>query len=381
MELRELGRHWEKFGKTDPLWAVLSAPGKRHGRWDKDAFFESGRVEIERILERVDKAAAAAGRQVTRGRALDFGCGVGRLTQALGGAFDRCDGVDIAPSMVELAREWNAHGDRCTYHVNDRDDLSLFPDGTFDFVYTAHVLQHMEPRFSRRYVDEFFRLLAPGGMALFEMVTEPVVGATEALPDDAFRAELTVDAVPEILQPGEHALVDVRVRNAGPATFPATGREGWYQVSVGNHWLDAGGTQVVVDDGRAALPEDVAPGASVQLELEVTAPDARGAYRLEVDCVQEGVAWFADRGSTTSTTRVKVRRRRTLSELLRRPAQSGPDGGDAGGPVMEMHGVTEDEVRTWVRAAGGEVLAVIDWDEISESRSYDWQRRGFLVAR
>ena len=35
--------------------------------------------------------------QVRPGRALDFGCGVGRLTQALAGKFSECDGVDIAP--------------------------------------------------------------------------------------------------------------------------------------------------------------------------------------------------------------------------------------------------------------------------------------------
>ncbi len=378
MELSELGRHWEKFGKTDPLWAVLSAPGKQHGRWDKEAFFESGRVEIRRILERVEKAGASAGRQLPRNRALDFGCGVGRLTQALGGAFERVDGVDIAPSMVELAREWNQHGDRCTYHVNDRDDLSLFADGTFDFVYTAHVLQHMEPRYSRKYVDEFFRLLSPDGMALFEMVTEPVVGATEALPDDAFRANLTLSDPPTGLRPGQTALVEVDVRNAGPVSFPATGSEGWFQVTVANHWLTAGGKQVVIDDGRVALPEDLAPGASVRVELEVTAPARRGDYRLEVDCVQEGVAWFSHRGSTSVTAPVKVRR--GLSELLRRTARNSSAGDDAG-PVMEMHGVTEDEIRTWVREAGGRVLTVIDWDEISESRSYDWRRRGFLVTR
>ena len=94
--------------------------------------------------------------------------------------------------------------------------------------------------------------------------------------------------------------------------------------------------------------------------------------------VQEGVAWFSHRGSTSVTAPVKVRR--GLSERVRRTKRD-PSTGDESAPVMEMHGVTEDEVRNWVREAGGRVLTVIDWDEISESRSYDWRRRGFLVTR
>ncbi len=48
-------------------------------------------------------------------RALDFGCGVGRLTQALARHFNIVDGVDIAPSMIELANQFNRSGGRCRY--------------------------------------------------------------------------------------------------------------------------------------------------------------------------------------------------------------------------------------------------------------------------
>src|SRR5438270_252955 len=63
------------------------------------------------------------GPEIPRDRCLDFGCGVGRLTQALCDYFDRCDGVDIAASMVEGARSFNQHGIRCHYHVNSTGDL------------------------------------------------------------------------------------------------------------------------------------------------------------------------------------------------------------------------------------------------------------------
>jgi len=58
--------------------------------------------------------------------------------------------------------------------VNARKDLKLFADNRFDFVYSNITLQHIEPRFIKRYVEEFVRLLAPGGVLLFQFPSEPV---------------------------------------------------------------------------------------------------------------------------------------------------------------------------------------------------------------
>jgi ubiquinone/menaquinone biosynthesis C-methylase UbiE len=113
-------------------------------------------------LSRVHPGAA-------RGRALDFGCGVGRLTQALGDHYEEVEGIDIAPSMVSLAARHNRHGERCRYRVNAASDLTVFASGTFDLVYSNIVLQHMEPRFSKPYIAEFVRLLRPGGVTIFQL--------------------------------------------------------------------------------------------------------------------------------------------------------------------------------------------------------------------
>jgi ubiquinone/menaquinone biosynthesis C-methylase UbiE len=43
----------------------------------------------------------------------------------------------------------------------------------FDLVYTMIVLQHMPQTFQREYVREFFRVLKPGGVAMFEMPDGP----------------------------------------------------------------------------------------------------------------------------------------------------------------------------------------------------------------
>src|SRR5688572_10464235 len=139
MDLRDLQQTWDALARQDSMWAVLTGPGGTGKAWDADAFFRTGVDEIASIVDRVRATGKTPGRQ----RALDFGCGVGRLTQALAAYFSRIDGVDIAPTMIERARALNRVGDRCAYHVNSTDDLRLFDDATFDFVYSSITLQHM----------------------------------------------------------------------------------------------------------------------------------------------------------------------------------------------------------------------------------------------
>jgi SAM-dependent methyltransferase len=52
--------------------------------------------------------------------------------------------------------------------LNERDDLSIFADGAFDFVFSFLVLQHMPPPLAESYLREF-RVLKPGGIGYFQM--------------------------------------------------------------------------------------------------------------------------------------------------------------------------------------------------------------------
>lgn len=106
---------------------------------------------------------------VPPGQALDFGCGVGRLTQALTAHFTHATGVDIAPSMLEQARRYNRWGDRCTFILNEAPDLRGIADNSFAFVYSNYTLQHMAPAFAARYIHEFVRVAQPGGVIVFQV--------------------------------------------------------------------------------------------------------------------------------------------------------------------------------------------------------------------
>jgi SAM-dependent methyltransferase len=159
MKLWQVRRHWDALANEDPFWAVLTESQKQGNRWAIDEFFATGVAEVEKDLAGI--RAVAPGLRL--GRALDFGCGAGRLTQALGRHFSRATGVDISERMVALAREHCA-GANVEFVHNARPDLRLFPDGSFDLVYSRITLQHIAPAYTRRYLGEFARVLAPGGV-------------------------------------------------------------------------------------------------------------------------------------------------------------------------------------------------------------------------
>lgn len=157
-----VARLWERNARADALWAILALPGKEHG-WDPTEFFGTGERDVAELMRYVDDRGA----RPRPGRALDFGCGVGRLTRALAPLFERVDGVDVSPTMIERARGFTTDP-RVQYHVGASPDLGTFPDGSFDLVLSILVLQHIPPPFNETYVAEFTRVVRPGGILLFQ---------------------------------------------------------------------------------------------------------------------------------------------------------------------------------------------------------------------
>jgi len=150
------------------MWAILTQPDKKEGGWTTAEFLATGLREIEAVLAYLDVVVPGLARR----RAMDFGCGLGRLTQALAARFEAAVGVDIAPSMIEQARALTTDP-RCTFVLNTSADLRAFADDTFELVYSNITLQHMEPRYARAYIREFVRVASPQGAVLFQLPAGP----------------------------------------------------------------------------------------------------------------------------------------------------------------------------------------------------------------
>ena len=163
MSLERHKEDWERLAETDAMWAVLTSPEDKGGAWNADRFFATGEAEIADVLTVADGL-----QPVARGRALDFGCGVGRLTRALGMRYETAVGVDIAEAMITQARQLNEAFPQCEFVVNDSPDLDRFETDSFDFVYSNIVLQHL-PSVAEieRYVTEFLRIAKPEGLVVF----------------------------------------------------------------------------------------------------------------------------------------------------------------------------------------------------------------------
>jgi len=159
---------WEQLARLDPLFVVLAEGGKTHGRWEAGAFFETGRAEVSAAFERL---ADLGVRLPQEAHALDFGCGVGRLSLALSAQVAHVTGVDIAPRMIDLAQAFAAdfaqEPARLTFMLNESPALEKFAPDSFDLVFTTKVLFHLKPALQERFLREFLRVLVPGGVLVF----------------------------------------------------------------------------------------------------------------------------------------------------------------------------------------------------------------------
>jgi SAM-dependent methyltransferase len=307
--LFESSRFWDAHAVRDPLWAVLSDADKANRGWDVQRFFATGVNELRQLFYDLEVLGIQGGRQ----SALDFGCGVGRLSQALAEYFDRVVGVDVSARMVDVAAQLNRHATTVSYICNEEPHLRIFPSGVFDFTYSNLVLQHIAPALTIGYVKEFFRVTRPGGLVVFQLpshrrVPQQAVEAAgpSGMPEHAYRASISLAARPPArLRPGDSASLLVDVANI--SGYP------WSQqrhgvLRVGNHWLtDVAPPRLLLqDDGRSALPELVHPGESCRVSLVVTAPVVAGAYLCELDLAHEGVRWFHDLGSAVVRFQIAV---------------------------------------------------------------------------
>jgi len=132
------------------------------------------------------------------------------------------------------------------------------------------------------------------------------------LPDKAFKAQITLSDAPQKLRVGQKETIHVRVKNNSDVMWWARGAhvntrpDNKFYIATGNRWLKADGGLLTNMDGRYGIGKDLAPGEETEIPLVITAPKDAGEYTLEVDLIQEQVAWFSEKGSPTAKTKITV---------------------------------------------------------------------------
>jgi hypothetical protein len=149
-----------------------------------------------------------------------------------------------------------------------------------------------------------FNLVAEGvcwfdhmGSAPLDLPVETSAETPDSLHPGVLRAAIELLRGPDLLKaaPNADVTLSARIRNLGNTAWRA-GEKRRGVVALGGH-LHAGGALVELDFLRVALPRDVAPGEALDLAFSFRAPPQPGAYVLELDMVDEEIAWFAQRGS------------------------------------------------------------------------------------
>lgn len=344
MYFQELQKNWHTFGEEDPLWAICTNPKKRNGKWNPDAFFATGSKTIDQLAQWMENRGLPRSRKT----ALDFGCGVGRLTQALCDHFGQCVGVDIAPSMIAKAKKFNRHGTRCAYRVNDTTDLSSFKDASFDLVYTKHVLQHMQPRLAHRYIAEFFRVLRPGGLAAFHC---PSVKPTFAYPESDFHCVVSTSCSSLTMEASSKKAVSVTVTNTGSHPIGRTKTIN-APIKVIHHWACRESRAIQANHGYMVLPIDILePGDTLEFQYLVPAPAKPGNYWLILEP-------FTLKNQSLAMNENNY----AMLQTLITPASHTDirNGGpvDDHRPRMEMNYTPTEDVLAIVRAVGGRMVDI-----------------------
>jgi SAM-dependent methyltransferase len=155
---RDTDADWRLLGQTEPYWGVISQPEFRRENVNDEAverFYAGGRAQMAQLVERLEAATGVR----PGGRALDFGCGVGRLAAAMCDYAETVTGYDISPGMLERAR---VRGGCVTY-------VDALPEGPFDWINSYIVFQHIEPQRGLELIEALMARLAPGGHVALQL--------------------------------------------------------------------------------------------------------------------------------------------------------------------------------------------------------------------
>ncbi len=145
---------WNGRAREDANYYV--AFGRREQ--DDDEFFATA-ADVVRGLETELKRVAKPR------RALEIGCGPGRLIKPMSRHFGEIHGIDVSDEMIRLAALRLRGTSNARVHHTSGTDLALFDSGYFDFVYSYAVFQHIPSReVVMRYLWEAVRVLRPGGI-------------------------------------------------------------------------------------------------------------------------------------------------------------------------------------------------------------------------
>jgi len=167
----QMQRDWDQRAREDAYYYV--AFGRR--QQPDEEFFATGWEVAQGLIRELKRLPGGNPRAR---RALEIGCGPGRLMRALSPYFGEIHGVDVSAEMIRLGREKLRDIRHAHFHHVPDSTLAPFADDSFDFVYSYAVFQHIPERaIVLGYFRETRRVLREGGLARFQINGLPDTGS------------------------------------------------------------------------------------------------------------------------------------------------------------------------------------------------------------
>jgi 2-polyprenyl-3-methyl-5-hydroxy-6-metoxy-1,4-benzoquinol methylase len=160
-----IAREWRKFGETEPHWSVVTGNEFKPENiaQNLEAFYDLGKEDVAYVIAALKRNGVWKNDSI---KALDFGCGVGRLSLSLAPHVEHVTGIDIsAPHLVHARQRTEQTGVRnVTFETIDGPSR-------FDLIISLIVLQHNPPPVMVVILDKLLSRLTHGGVAVIQMPT------------------------------------------------------------------------------------------------------------------------------------------------------------------------------------------------------------------
>lgn len=162
---------WEEKAQENPLYAVMTMPEmedagvKEFSEQHLHLFFEKGRKLADKLV--MPSLASAP----KFGLVVEYGCGAGRILNALVERDIRCAGIDISQTMLNHCRKLVPGVN--SLHCIDNEGMVPLSNGCARLVCSYAVVQHIDKLSSYEMaVSEMSRLLAPMGQLVLQVNCE-----------------------------------------------------------------------------------------------------------------------------------------------------------------------------------------------------------------
>jgi SAM-dependent methyltransferase len=157
---------WETLGRTDPYWAVITDEAFRRGNLSEEnrrKFLETGERYINAVWELCRRHLDG---DFAPRRALDFGCGVGRLVLALATRCESVVGVDVSEDMLAEARTLCERAGAKNVQFVRGDAALASLAGPYDLVHSLLVLQHIPVERGLKLTERLIALAGLNGVVV-----------------------------------------------------------------------------------------------------------------------------------------------------------------------------------------------------------------------